>query len=255
MKKNNSKDLISIVVPVYNAQKFLNDTIKTVQEQTYDNWELIFVDDCSKDNSVDIITKEMKNDKRIKLYKNEKNSGAALTRNNGIDKANGSFLCFLDADDLWDKDKLEKQIVFMKENDCEFLFTGYEFADQNGIPNGKKVYVPAKLNYKQALKNTTIWTCTVMFNMNYLTKEDIFMPDVPSEDTACWWKILKKIDCAYGLNEILSFYRRTQGTLSSNKLVAIKRIWYLYRSVERLNIFYSVYNFLFYAFNAVKRRV
>ena len=145
--------------------------------------------------------------------------------------------------------------AFMKEKDCEFSFTSYEFADEKCIPNGKKVHVPEKISYKQALKNTTIWTSTVMFDMTKLSKEDIYMPNVKSEDTACWWKILKKIDYAYGLDEILSFYRRSEGTLSSNKFEAIKRIWNLYRNVEHLNIIKSTYCFCWYAFRAVIRRV
>ena len=143
----------------------------------------------------------------------------------------------------------------MKEKNYEFSFTGYEFANESGIPNGKKVFVPSKMNYKDALKNTTIWTTTVMFDLNKLTKDDIYMPNVKSEDTACWWKILKKIDYAYGLNEILSFYRRSEGTLSSNKIEAIKRIWNLYRNVEKLNVFQSSYCFINYAFNTVRRRL
>ena len=249
------QDLVSIIVPVYNAERFLKDTINTILNQTYKNWELILVDDCSTDKSVNIINKYSKKDKRINLVKNKVNSKAAVSRNNGIKKSSGRYLCFLDADDLWDKQKLEKQVSFMKNNNCAFSFTGYEFADKDGNPNGKKVFIPNKINYKQALKNTTIWTSTVMFDMKKLSKEDIYMPNVKSEDTATWWKVLKKIDCAYGLNEILSFYRRTQGTLSSNKLEAIKRIWNLYRNQEQLNLFFSFYCFVGYAFNAVKRRI
>ena len=249
------KDLVSIIIPVYNAEKFIEDTIKTVQNQTYENWELILVNDCSTDKSAKIIRQYAKEDKRIKLINNKINSKAAISRNNGILKAEGKYLCFLDADDLWDKNKIKKQVKFMKKNKCAFSFTGYEFADEFGKPNGKKVYIPEKLNYNKALKNTTIWTSTVMFDMSKLEKEDIYMPDVKSEDTACWWKILKKVDYAYGLNEILSYYRRTPGTLSSNKFEAIKRIWNLYRNVENLNIFKSSYCFCWYALRAVRRRV
>ena len=248
-------DLVSIIVPVYNASKFLDDTVNSVLNQTYTNWELILVNDCSTDNSVEIIKKYAKKDKRIKLVNNEINSKAAISRNNGIKEAKGKYLCYLDADDLWDKEKLEKQVNFMKKKDCAFSFTGYEFADENGVPNGKKVYIPEKLNYRQALKNTTIWTTTVMFDMEKLSKEDIYMPNVKSEDTASWWSILKKIDYAFGLNEILSYYRRSEGTLSSDKKEAIKRIWNLYRNVEHLNVFYSFYCFCWYALRAVLRRV
>ena len=250
------QDLVSIIVPVYNAERFLKDTINTILNQTYKNWELILVDDCSTDKSVNIINKYSKKDKRINLVKNKVNSKAAVSRNNGIKKSSGRYLCFLDADDLWDKQKLEKQVNFMKNNDCEFSFTGYEFADKNGKPNRKKVFIPNRINYKQALKNTTIWTSTVMFDMEKLSKEDIYMPNVArGQDTATWWKVLKKIDYAYGLNEILSFYRRTEGSLSSNKITALKRTWNLYRNVEHLNIFSSSYNFFFYCLNAVRRRI
>lgn len=250
------EDLVSIVVPVYNAEKFLEDTINTVLNQTYTNWELILVNDCSKDNSINIINKYVEQDSRIRLHNNETNSKAAVSRNNGITDSKGRFICFLDADDLWDKYKIEKQVDFMYKEKCAFAFTGYEFADENGKPNGKKVQVPYKINYKQALKNTTIWTSTVMFDMKKLQKDDIFMPNVArGQDTATWWKVLKKIDNAYGLNEILSFYRRSENTLSSNKFVALKRTWNLYRNVEKLSFISSCYNFIFYCINAIKRRI
>ena len=246
-------DLISIIIPVYNAEKFLDETINTVLNQTYKNFELILVNDGSKDKSVDVIKKY--NDKRIKLIDNKNNKGAALSRNDGIRKAKGRYICFLDADDLWNKEKLEKQINFMKEKECAFSFTGYEFANENGIPNGKKVYIPKKLNYKSALKNTTISTITVMIDTKKMDKDLIYMNNVKSEDTATWWNILKNGYEAFGLNEILSFYRRSDGTLSSNKIEAIRRIWNLYRNVFKLGFFYSLYNFVFYAINAVKRRI
>ena len=252
---NNKEDLVSIIVPVYNAEKFIHDTIKTVQKQIYKKWELLLVNDCSTDNSVNIIQEYGKEDKRIKLINLEKNSGAALARNAGIENANGRYIAFLDADDLWNEQKLEKQINFMKKNEYEFTFTGYEFADENGNGNGKKVQVPKKINYKQALKNTTIFTSTVMLDLKKLQKNIIKMPNVKSEDTATWWNILKECENAYGIDEVLSYYRRTKGTLSSNKFKAIKRIWDLYRKNERLNIFYSVYCLIGYGFNAVKRRI
>lgn len=248
--------LVSIIIPVYNASRFLEETINSIQEQTYSNWEAIFIDDCSSDNSYDIIKQYQKNDKRIKVIKNKINNGVAISRNNGIDYAKGEYLCFLDADDKWHPKKLEKQINFMQELNCEFSFTGYQFANEKCNPNGKIVSVPNKINYKQALKNTTIWTSTVMFDMNKLSKEDIHMPNIKrGQDTATWWKVLKKIKYAYGLNEVLSYYRRTNNSLSANKLTALKRTWNLYRNVEHLNILSSFYNFCWYCFNAVRRRV
>lgn len=254
MEKNNEQDLVSIIIPVYNASKFLNDTLNTILNQTYTNFEALFVNDCSSDNSADIILKC--SDERVKLINNEKNSGAAVSRNNGIKNAKGRFICFLDSDDLWEVNKIEEQVKFMKENNSTFSYTSYEFADENGKPNGKKVYVPENITYKQALKNTTIWTSTVMFDMDKLTKDNIYMPDVRrGQDTATWWKVLKTIDHADGLNKVLSYYRRSSNSLSANKIKALKRTWNLYRNVEHLNIVYSLYNFIWYCFNAVKRRV
>lgn len=249
------KALVSIVVPVYNSEKFILDTIDTVEKQSYKNWELIFVDDYSKDNSIKIIKERIKNNNKIKLIELKKNSGAATARNVGIDEAKGSYIAFLDSDDLWKKEKLENQLAFIKENGCTFSFTGYEFADEYGLGNGKVVKVPFKMNYKKALKNTTIFTSTVMFDLEKISKDQIKFENIKSEDTATWWKVLKSGYVAYGLNENLSYYRRTSGTLSSNKFEAIKRIWNLYRKQEKLNIFVSFYNFCFYAFNAVRRRV
>ena len=144
----------------------------------------------------------------------------------------------------------------MKEKDCAFSFTSYEFADEKGIGNGKIVRVPKKINYREALKNTTIWTSTVMFDVKKLGKELIQMPNVKrGQDTATWWKVLKQIPYAYGIDEVLSYYRRTNDSLSSNKIRALKRTWNLYRNVEHLNIFYSFYNFCWYVLNAIKRRI
>lgn len=251
-----TEPLVSIVIPVYNAEKYLNDTIESIQNQTYKNWEAIFVDDCSKDNSCSIIKKYMDQDKRIKLLENKVNVGAAVSRNNGIKYSKGKYICFIDSDDKWNPEKLSKQTNFMKNNDCAFSFTGYEFCDKDCNLTGKKVYVPSKIKYCQALKNTTIWTSTVMLDMTKLKKDDIYMPDVKrGQDTATWWKILKKNEYAFGLNEILSYYRRSNNSLSANKVIALKRTWNLYRNVEQLSLIKSLYNFCWYCFNAVRRRI
>lgn len=252
MKKD---ELVSIITPVYNAEKFLDDTINTVLNQTYEYWELILINDCSTDNTK-IIYEKYKKDKRIKWIDLKKNSGAAIARNRGIEQAKGRYICFLDSDDLWDKEKLIKQIKFMQDKNCEFSFTSYQFADENCIPNGKKVIVPEKINYKQALRNTTIWTSTVMLDLKKIDKKNIFMPEIKrGQDTATWWKILKIVKYAYGLNEVLSHYRRTQNSLSANKFKALKRTWNLYRNIEHLSFFSSIYYFCWYCFNAIKRRV
>ena len=253
-----SKGLVSVIVPVYNAGKWIEDTILSVKSQTYKDWELILVDDGSTDDSINVIKELLADgkDERIKLVDaGEENLGAAHARNRGVEMASGRYICYIDADDLWSPDKLEKQLAFMEENDAAFSFTGYEFADESGIGVQKIVGVPKTITYRQALKNTTIFTSTVMFDMDKLDKEDIMMPQVPSEDTATWWKVLKKTGKAYGLDEALTLYRRGTGTLSSNKFSAIKRIWNLYRNVEGLNVIYSAYCFVFWAVRATLRRM
>lgn len=254
--KDNNQDLVSIVVPVYNSQEYLEDTIKTIENQTYKKWELILIDDCSTDNSVDIIEKYMKENNKINLIKLKENSGAAVARNAGIAAAEGKYIAFLDADDLWKTNKLEVQLEFMNKGNYAFTYTNYEFADAFGNPSGKVVRVPKSLNYYQALKNTIIFTSTVMLDVNQLGKELIKMPNVKrGQDAATWWKILRANNVAYGLNINLSLYRRGNTTLSSNKFRAIKRTWALYRKVEGLSIPFAAYNFVGYAYNAVKKRI
>lgn len=245
---------VSIIIPVHNAEKYIGETIESVLKQSYENWEMILVDDCSTDNSVQIIEKYLC-DERINLIRQEKNVHAALTRNRGIEEASGRYIAFLDSDDIWNSKKLDKQLKYIKERDCAFSFTAYEFGDEAACPTGKIVHVPSELTYKKALSRTVIFTSTVIFDLTKIDKELIKMVNVPSEDTATWWKILKNGYNAYGLEEVLTIYRRPPKTLSSNKKVAIKRIWNLYRNVEKLNIFNSLYNFIFWAFRATFRRL
>ncbi len=247
-------DLVSIIVPVHNAEKFISDTISCIKSQTYDNWELILVDDGSTDSSARVILPFL-TDERISLLTIKKAGGAAGARNKGLAASKGRFITFLDADDIWFEEKLEKQLKFMEKKDCAFSFTSYEFATSDGIGVDKIVRVPGEITYRQAVKNTTIFTSTVMFDTEKMDKALIEMPNVPSEDSATWWQILKTGIIGYGLDDALTLYRRSEGTLSSNKLTAIKRIWNLYRNVEHFSLPYSCYCFCFYAINAVFRRL
>lgn len=248
------KPLVSIIIPVYNAAKFLPDTINSILNQTYRNWEVILVDDKSTDNSVEIIGKYISNN--IKLIKLDKNYGPGFARNKGVDSAKGKLICFLDADDLWKKDKLEKQVNFTITNNYHFTYTSYIYSNKFGKETSCVVKVPLKVKYHDYLKNTIITTSTVMFDMCYFDKKDLYMPNLKrGEDGATWLRILKKIDYAYGLNEDLALYRISRNTLSSNKLLSIKCIWHLYRKVESLSILKSTYYFIFYTFNTIKKRI
>lgn len=248
--------LISIIVPVYNAGAYIRETISMVAAQTYGNWELLLVDDGSEDDSREKIRESMESgDARIRLIEKQQNEGAARARNTGIEASKGRYVAFLDADDLWMPDKLEKELAFMKEKQAAFVFTAYEFGDEDAKRTGKVVNVPPSLTYFKSLSRTVIFTTTVMLDTERTGRELIRMPEVKSEDTATWWKILKNGFTAYGLNEVLAVYRRPARSLSSNKLEAIRRIWNLYRKQEKLSLWYSVYNLFFWAVRATMRRL
>lgn len=249
--------MVSIVVPVYHAQNYIRETMDSVLAQTYGNWELLLVVDGSEDPAIEVIEKYIgeKQEKRIHLLIQENNKGAALARNRGVAESKGRYIAYLDADDLWKPEKLERELAFLAEQNAAFGFTGYEFADQNAAGTGKVVHVPQMLTYRKALKNTTIFTSTVLFDTEKISKAMLEMPNMRSEDTALWWKVLRSGYDAYGLDENLVYYRRPVKSLSSNKLVAIRRIWKLYRKAEGLSIPYSCYNFCFWAVRAVLRRV
>ena len=250
-------ELVSVIVPVYNAEKFIREAMDSVRAQTYENWELLLVEDGSSDGSVDVITGYIADtqETRIRLIRQPFNQGAACARNRGVKEAAGRYIAYLDADDLWVPEKLEHELRFMEEKDAAFAFTGYEFADENGVGLGKIVRVPETLAYRQALSNTTIFTTTVMFDTAKISKELLEMPEIKSEDTALWWRIMRTGYTAYGLDENLVRYRRAGRTLSSNKLIAIQRIWNLYRKAEGLNLVRSIWHFCFWAVRAVWRRV
>lgn len=251
------QELVSIIVPVYNVEKYIEETMDCVTRQTYPDWELLLVDDSSPDSSAEKIENYIRRsgDARIRLLRQPSNMGAAKARNRGLAESLGRYIAYLDADDLWEPDKLERELAFMAEKDAAFAFTGYEFADENGKGLGRVVRVPETLTYKQALKNTTIFTTTVMFDTAKIDKSLLEMPDIKSEDTALWWKVLRKGYVAYGLDENLVKYRRVGKSLSSNKLEAVRRIWNLYRRAEGMSVINSAWHCCFWAVRAVKRRV
>lgn len=249
--------MISIIVPVYNAAPYITQTIDMVRQQTYEDWELLLVNDCSKDASkttIELYLSKLQ-DTRIRFIENEENIGAARTRNHGLDEAKGRYIAFLDADDVWFPQKLETQMNLLKKKQVGFLFSAYEFGDEEARGTGRIVHVPDVLTYKKALSRTIIFTTTVLFDTEIIPKELIYMPNVASEDTATWWQILRAGYKAYGLDEVLAIYRRPAKSLSSNKFLAMKRIWNLYREREHLNVLASAWYFCFWALRATLRRV
>lgn len=243
--------LVSIITPLYNSEKFIAETIESVLTQTYKNWEMLIVNDCSKDNGASIVEEYSKKDKRVKLFNNEKNMGVSFTRNRAIDLSNGKYIAFLDSDDLWYKEKLEKQIRMMEENQYVLSYTGYNKINKDGTKRGI-ISIPKKLNYKELLKNNLISCDTGVYNKKFF-KEHRFINYGMSEDYIFWLELLKKIDYAYGIQEILASYRITENSRSSNKIRAVKFNWKIYREVENLNLVESIYYFVIYLTRGIKR--
>ncbi|MED2872949.1 glycosyltransferase family 2 protein [Bacillus thuringiensis] len=247
---NNQEFMISIVIPSYNASSFIKETIQSVQSQTYTNWEMIIIDDVSKDNTRELIKEEIKKDGRIQLIELQENGGAAIARNIGINNAKGKYVAFLDSDDLWLPEKLEKQLEFMQNNDIAFSFTSYQIMNQDGTLTDKVVHVPEKINYNGLLKNTIIGCLTVMLDIEKLGR--VQMPNIRTrQDTATWLKILRQGHYAYGLDEVLSKYRKVENSISSKKFKMAKMNWKLYREIEELSIPKSAWCFINYALNGV----
>ncbi|WP_411954023.1 glycosyltransferase family 2 protein [Alkalibacillus sp. S2W] len=245
--KNKHDDLVSIITPVFNAAEYIDNTINSVLKQTYTNWEMIIADDCSTDNTAENVLKY--DDPRIRYLKMDDNSGAARARNKALDYAKGNFIAFLDSDDFWKETKLEKQLSFMLDKRIGFSFTGYEIL---GNEKNKIIEVPSSLNYNQFMKNTIIGTLTVIINRDIVG--DFRIVDVKKDhDSMTWAKILRKNNIAYGLNESLAYYRKVDGSISNNKFKAAMTHWTNLRQIEKLSVFKSLYYFIFYGFNAVKK--
>ena len=250
MKEN----LVSIITPVYNAEDFIRETIESVQKQTYTNWEMLLIDDCSTDSSKDIILEISQNDERIRYIKLEKNSGAAVTRNKGLEMAEGRYIAFLDSDDIWKAEKLEKQLELLKNKNVGFCFTSYRYVLEDSTPTNKVARAPEKIDYNGLLKNTIIGCSTVLVDKEIIG--DFRMTNVRrGQDTATWLQLLKRTQYAYGIYEDLVWYRVVDGSLSHNKWKAIKRTWNTYRNVEHLSLPKAMYVFVFYAYNALKKRI
>ncbi len=238
--KRRQEDLVSIIMPTYNCGNFIGETIESVINQTYTKWELIISDDASVDNTEEVVKKYL-SDKRIRYIKFAQNKGAAAARNNSMKLSKGKYMAFLDSDDLWYKEKLEVQLKFMKENQYNFTCTAYEQIDEKDKPLNKVVKVKTKANYNRILLDCPVGNSTVMYNVDKLGKFEV--PNIRKRnDDALWLQILKKEKYIYGMDEVLMKYRIRNNSISSNKLSLVKYHWQLYREIEHLSIFKSVFH-------------
>lgn len=234
------KPLVSIITPSYNSEKFIADTIASVQAQTWKNWEMIIVDDCSSDSTTSIIEEISKDDNRIKLKVFSVNSGPAIARNHAIEGASGKYITFLDADDLWFPDFIENSIQTIKSTGIPFVFSSYRRADEQLNFIYSDFIVPSRVTYFDILKTNSISCLTAFFDIETLGKK--YMPEVHKrQDMGLWLKYLKDIPYAHGIRQPKAIYRIRENSLSRKKSGLIKYQWEFYRNVEKLDIFRSSY--------------
>ena len=243
--------LVSIITPCYNAAKYIGDTIESVLKQLYNKWEMIIVDDCSNDNTLEIVNKYQEKDTRIKVYKTNTPSGSpVLPRNIGLSKAQGNYIAFLDADDLWFPEKLQQQISLFNNNKVAIVFSDYEKMDNNGRLNNRIIHAPKSVDYKTLLKGDVIGTLTAIVDKDKIGSS-IQFKNIGAEDYLFFLEILKKGYIAVNTETILARYRQSRKSLSSNKLLSASWNWNIYRNELRFSIVKSIYYFLHYSIKAL----
>ena len=230
--------LVSIIMPSYNAARFIAESIESVLAQSYVDWELLITDDCSRDQTLEIAQSYERKDPRVKVFALPCNSGAAAARNHSLAMARGRYIAFLDSDDLWKPQKLDRQLCFMEQGGYAFSYTDYELMSEDGHLLHKRLRMPPALSYKQYLKNTAIGCLTVMI-----------------DNMATWLLLLRRIDKAYALTEDLATYRLVGNSNTAKKGKAAKDVWRVYREIEHLSLARSIYSFVGYAFHAIKKRL
>jgi teichuronic acid biosynthesis glycosyltransferase TuaG len=232
--------LVSIITPSFNSEKFIAETIQSVQNQTHQNWEMIIVDDCSTDQTVSVIQQFVAIDDRIRLFQLDKNSGAGIARETALSKAKGDYIAFLDADDLWKPLKLEKQLQFLKENKSHFTFSFYDCIDEEGRPLNKRVEAPINLSYGQLFFCNYVGNLTGIYEVNYFGKIAIAATR-KRQDWMVWLIILKKIKTAKPVPESLALYRIRNNSLSASKVDLLKHNFAVYRTFHGYSYLVSLF--------------
>lgn len=248
-------ELVSIITASYNSESFIRITYNSIVAQKYTNWEWLVTDDCSVDNSYNILKEIQLKDPRVKVFQNIANLGAAPARNKSLSQASGRFIAFLDADDVWREDKLYKQMRFMSDGGFGMSFTAYKVICEKGQYIGSMIdlLAPSTISYQDLLvKKATFGCSTVIIDRGFVG--DISMPNLRTgQDYATWLSILKKGCTAHLFREPLTSYRIVKGSISRNKIKKALRQWQIYRDVENLSLLYSIYCFIHYGYRAVFR--
>ena len=252
--------LISIIMPLYNCESFVSETLESVASQSYQNWELIVVDDGSTDSSALIVEKfaGQAGDDKVRLYKLSVNGGAAKARQAALSHVRGYYVAYLDSDDVWLPEKLERQLAFMRDKNADMCFTGYETVEEDGA-HRNVVHVPSSMKYRDFLKQTITCSHTIMFNLSHVPLSLLSqVRDVPydyPEDLDTWLRVLKTGVVARGLDLPLAKYRRHGGSRSASKAKAVSRTWNQYTKNEGLNPVYSAYCLFWQLTHAVLKRL
>lgn len=232
--------LVSVIIPTFNSEKYISDTIASVQKQTYQNWEIVIVDDCSTDRTQDIVLDFSKSDERIKFYPLEKNSGAGIARDFAVSKASGKYISFLDSDDLWKPEKIEKQVDFMIKNNLPFTFSFYDCINEQGESLNKRIEAPKNLSYRQLFFCNFVGNLTGIYDVDFFGKIPISKIR-KRQDWMQWLTILKKIKTAQPVPESLAFYRIRENSISNSKTDLIKYNFAVYREFHGLNFVISIF--------------
>ena len=231
---------VSIITPSYNCGSYISDTIESVLAQTHTNWEMVIVDDCSTDDTCEVVAEYAAADSRIIYHKLEQNSGAAVARTKAMELADGDFMAFLDSDDLWTPEKLELQLKFMRDNGYSMTATAYRKINENGDDMMKTITPPLTTDYNRLLLDCPVGNSTIMYSVRNMGKFSV--PNIlKRNDDALWLKMLKTEKYIYGMPDVMMSYRVRSNSISSNRLALVKYHWILYRDIERLSVVRSVY--------------
>lgn len=247
--------LVSVIMPSYNSGRHIAESIRSVQSQTLTDWELLVSDDCSTDSTREVVAGIAEADPRVRLLPLEENGGAAVARNNSLAHARGRYIAYLDSDDLWYPEKLERQVAFMGESSAAFSCCSYEVIGEDGAPLGRTVRMLDECDYMGFLTHNLLQTVGIMADTSRMDRNLLVMPAMRRrQDAATWLQVLKAGHACHGVPDVLCAYRRVEGSLSSDKIKAAKGVWLLYREVERLPLPTSLYCFARYAALAVWKR-
>ena len=245
--------LVSIITPLYNGSLFIHDAYNSLKNQSHTNWEWLITDDCSQDNSLEVLKNLAATDSRIKVLEHSKNQGAAVARNQGINLSQGEFIAFLDIDDRWLPEKLAVSVAFLKNSACNFTYTNYKKLKDN-VVGSQVIKTPSKLSYKDLLKTCPICTSTVVMRKSIIGDTRMEPQLRRGQDYLFWLQILSRETSAQrGSEEALTFYSVGHSSLSSNKMKKAKMQWKIYRKHLNLGLFHSSLSFLSYAFYGLSK--